>query len=84
MLYVSSANRTGRQPAISAAQAAAMFGETVPILRADEWPDAEPRRGATTMLRLRPDGAVELVRRGAQGDAFAGPSAYLADLRRRC
>ncbi|CAO5234900.1 hypothetical protein [Frankia sp. AgKG'84/4] len=80
-LYVSSANRTGRRPAARAAQARVMFGERIPVLDGDAWPGAALRRGATTMLRLRPDATIEHVRPGAQDSAHADPAAYLAWLR---
>ncbi|MCM3920689.1 hypothetical protein ND748_03225 [Frankia sp. AiPs1] len=81
VLYVSSANRTGQHPASRARDAVAMFGAGIPVLDADGWPGAEPRQAATTMLRLRSDGGLDLVRGGAQDAGFASPAAYLAHLR---
>ncbi len=80
-LYVSSANRAGRRPAARATQARVMFGERTAILDGDAWPGAGPRRGAATMLRLRPDATIDHVRPGAQNSAHADPAAYLACLR---
>ncbi|MFE0462873.1 hypothetical protein ACFW1A_26830 [Kitasatospora sp. NPDC058965] len=88
VLYVSSANRTGRPPAATAAEAAAMFPATVPVLDPaglsgiDDGPTATPR-AATTTLRLHPDGRLELHRRGAQDGAFADPDRYLDHVRAR-
>lgn len=86
VLYVSSANRTGHPPAATAAEALAMFPDTVPVvaLAAVEDPDDrhDPRgRQATTTVRLHPDGRMEVHRQGAQDRAFAGPGEYLRRLR---
>lgn len=79
-LYVSSANRTGHDPAASAAEAAAMFGPDIPILDADALRAAdEIPHAATTMLRISAAGDLTLVRHGAQDQAH-GP-AYLERLR---
>ncbi|MEV4612705.1 hypothetical protein AB0K43_08890 [Kitasatospora sp. NPDC049258] len=71
-LYVSSANRTGRPPAATAAGAAAMFGERAPVLDGDALREHGRPHAATTMLRIAADGRPALVRRGAQ-DAAHGP-----------
>ncbi|MCX4579584.1 hypothetical protein OHB41_41670 [Streptomyces sp. NBC_01571] len=87
VLYVSSANRTGRPPAPTAAQARAMFPEDVPVLDPaalpGTTPDApgSPPRAATTTLRLHPDGHLELHRSGAQDAMHPDPTAYLHHLR---
>ena len=86
VLYVSSANRTGRRPAVSAADAAAMFPPAVPVLGAtsltgaDRDPD-EPPRAATTTLRLHPDGRIGLHRHGAQDRRYPGADRYLDHIR---
>lgn len=87
LLYVSSANRTGRPPAPTAAQARAMFPGHVPVLdpaalpgTTPDTPDSPPR-AATTTLRLHPDGHLELHRSGAQDATHSGPTAYLRHLR---
>lgn len=86
VLYVSSANRTGRPPAATAAQARDMFPDSVPVLSAeqlpgtDSGPDTTPR-AATTTLRLYPDARIVVHRRGAQDAAFTDPDRYLAHLR---
>ncbi|KOV38182.1 hypothetical protein ADK60_02685 [Streptomyces sp. XY431] len=87
VLYVSSANRTGHDPAPGPAEALAMFPPAVPVLRSPV-PDGsgspdrpgEPR-AATTTVRLHPDGRLDLHRHGAQDRAFADPEQYLARLR---
>ncbi|WP_406115571.1 hypothetical protein [Kitasatospora purpeofusca] len=97
VLYVSSANRTGHDPAPGPAEALAMFPPGVPVLRSpgpdddlDGGPDdgpggpdglGGPRRAATTTVRLHPDGRLGLHRLGAQDRAFADPEQYLARLR---
>ncbi|MFD4910137.1 hypothetical protein [Kitasatospora purpeofusca] len=92
VLYVSSANRTGHDPAPGPAEALAMFPPDVPVLRSpvpDDGPDGpdDPSghggagRAATTTVRLHPDGRLDLHRHGAQDRAFAAPDQYLARLR---
>ncbi|MFJ8431279.1 hypothetical protein ACIQ9P_08245 [Kitasatospora sp. NPDC094019] len=82
VLYVSSANRTGHEPAPGPAEALAMFPPEVPVLRSPA-PDgpAAGRRAATTTVRLHPDGRLGLHRHGAQDRGFADPEQYLARLR---
>ncbi len=85
VLYVSSANRTGRPPAGTAAEAVAMFPADVPVLGAGslpgaDRPDGRPR-AATSTVRLHPDGRLELHRRGAHDRAFADPERFLDRLR---
>ncbi|MEV7601301.1 hypothetical protein AB0O91_28435 [Kitasatospora sp. NPDC089797] len=83
VLYVSSANRTGRPPAATAAEALAMFPAAVPVLGAvGAAGDSDgPPRAATTTLRLHPDGRVDLHRPGAQDRPHGGPDGYLAHVR---
>lgn len=81
-LYVSSANRTGRAPAPTAALAAAMFGPGVPVTDADRLRDTDAPHLATTMLRIARDGSLTHVRHGAQDQAYgADPARYLDHLR---
>ncbi|WP_327072422.1 hypothetical protein OG196_03710 [Kitasatospora purpeofusca] len=86
VLYVSSANRTGHDPAPGPAEALAMFPPDVPVLRSPV-PDDGPGgpggagRAATTTVRLHPDGRLDLHRHGAQDRAFADPDQYLARIR---
>ncbi|MEU0126648.1 hypothetical protein [Streptomyces sp. NPDC006289] len=87
VLYVSSANSTGRPPAPNAARARAMFPGHVPVLDAASLPGFVPDapgsapRAATTTIRLHPDGHLEMHRSGAQDSAHHGPTAYLDHLR---
>ncbi|MFJ4091526.1 hypothetical protein ACIPYS_08075 [Kitasatospora sp. NPDC089913] len=83
VLYVSSANRTGHDPAPGPAEALAMFPPDVPVLGSPGLagrPD-DRRRAATTTVRLHPDGRLGLHRHGAQDRGFADPEQYLARLR---
>jgi tRNA A37 threonylcarbamoyladenosine synthetase subunit TsaC/SUA5/YrdC len=86
VLYVSSANRTGRPPAATPAEALAMFPASVPVLRpplrADDAPGGPDRR-ATTTVALHPDGRLTLHRHGAQNQPYPHPDDYLAHLRTR-
>ncbi|MFD7919832.1 hypothetical protein ACFV3R_11475 [Streptomyces sp. NPDC059740] len=89
LLYVSSANRTGHQPAATTAEALAMFSDAVPVLTVPEPRDAPSpvsgtRRRATTTVRLHSDGRLELHRHGAQDQHHADPAHYLEELQERC
>ncbi|MEV7415318.1 hypothetical protein [Streptomyces sp. NPDC089919] len=79
VLYVSSANRTGRPPAATTDGALAMFPAAVPVL-APPVPDPVPAipRSATTTVRVHPDGRLTLHRPGAQDRRT--PATYLRDL----
>ncbi|MEZ3177489.1 hypothetical protein KYY02_01800 [Streptomyces pimonensis] len=87
LLYVSSANRTGRQPVATTAGALAMFPAAVAVLAVpdtDDPPAAESlERRATTTVRLHRDGRLELHRHGAQDRHHADPADYLRDLEKR-
>ncbi|MFI8261023.1 MULTISPECIES: Sua5/YciO/YrdC/YwlC family protein [unclassified Streptomyces] len=86
VLYVSSANRTGRPPAADTAEALAVFPAGVPVLRSphalDE-PAVGPPRRATTTVAMHPDGSLTLHRHGAQDQAHPYPADYLEHLRAR-
>ncbi|MEV7545645.1 Sua5/YciO/YrdC/YwlC family protein [Streptomyces sp. NPDC089915] len=84
VLYVSSANRTGRPPAATTAEALAMFPDRVHVLEpaATNPADTTPR-AATTTVRLHTDGSLELHRHGAQNRHDATPDHYLRQLRAR-
>ncbi|CAL9593713.1 hypothetical protein SUDANB145_05278 [Streptomyces sp. enrichment culture] len=87
LLYVSSANRTGRPPVATTADALATFPAGVAVLAVPDAdapsPAADGReRHATTTVRLHTDGRTELHRHGAQDRHHTGPD-YLADLRTR-
>ncbi|WP_051791004.1 hypothetical protein [Amycolatopsis jejuensis] len=79
LLYVSSANSTGNDPAATAVAAKAMFGPEVPVVDGDALRDPDLDYRATTMLRMAPDGKVDLVRHGAQD---RGEQSYLETLTR--
>ncbi|MDQ2587912.1 hypothetical protein [Saccharothrix yanglingensis] len=83
LLYVSSANRTGHQPASTTADALGMFPPGTPVLELADRGRAERVRRATTTLRLHPDGSLGLHRRGAQDHPHRDAAAYLDHLRSR-
>ncbi|MFI5669949.1 hypothetical protein [Streptomyces sp. NPDC051704] len=86
VLYVSSANRTGRPPAARTADALAMFPAGVPVLRSPlalDDPAGGPARRATTTVAMHPDGRLTLHRHGAQDQAHPHPDHYLDHLRAR-
>jgi tRNA A37 threonylcarbamoyladenosine synthetase subunit TsaC/SUA5/YrdC len=78
-LFGSSANRTGEPPVASAAEAAAVFGEAAVVVDGDARREAAATRGATTILRMAPDGTLGLHRTGAH-DAGRSAEEYLAAL----
>ncbi|MFJ8988837.1 Sua5/YciO/YrdC/YwlC family protein [Streptomyces sp. NPDC102279] len=83
VLYVSSANRTGRQPAATTADALAMFPATVPVLQLPHRPEtgtATAARQATTTVALHPDGRLTLHRHGAQDRSYDHSDDYLHQL----
>lgn len=83
VLYVSSANRTGCSPVATTADALAAFPAEVAVLAppATEAPATERR--ATTTVRLRRDGGLDLHRDGAQNHDHPDPADYLRRLRGR-
>ncbi|MEU3526388.1 Sua5/YciO/YrdC/YwlC family protein [Streptomyces sp. NPDC038707] len=87
VLYASSANRTGRPPATTSAEALAMFPETVAVLEelapGQAVPPADGPRRATTTVRVHPDGRLELHRHGAQDRPYATADDYLSHLTSR-
>lgn len=83
-VFMSSANATGGRTAVTAAQAAAAFGEDVLVLDGDADRDPEQAHGSTTMLRVRTTGELEVARSGIHDVSFgADPVAYTDDLQRR-
>lgn len=68
-LYGSSANRTGRPPAASAAEAEAVVGGDAVVVDADALRDLDAPHAASSMVRVARDGGLSLYRHGAQ-DAF--------------
>ncbi|WP_150252549.1 hypothetical protein [Nocardiopsis deserti] len=87
VLYVSSANRTGRPPAATTGEALAMFPAAVPVLErpGPGWADpaGETGRRATTTVRITGEGQLRLHRHGAQDRRHPGADAYLRHLRTR-
>ena len=81
-LYVSSANVTGAEPAVSARQAAAQFGEHTLVLDGDSERDFTRPHGSATILRVAPDGALDVLRRGVHDQTFTDSNAYLQHLAR--
>ena len=78
-LFGSSANRTGEPPVSSAAEAVAVFGDAAVVVDGDGCRDAAATRGATTILRIEPDGTLGLHRSGAH-DAGLAAEQYLRRL----
>jgi tRNA A37 threonylcarbamoyladenosine synthetase subunit TsaC/SUA5/YrdC len=78
-LFGSSANRTGEPPVSSAAEAATVFGDDAVVVDGDARRDAAATRGATTILRIAPDGALGVHRTGAH-DAELSADEYLRRL----
>jgi hypothetical protein len=63
----------------SAAEAAAVFGDDAVVVDGDARRDAPATRGATTILRIAPDGALGVHRTGAH-DAGLAAGEYLRRL----
>lgn len=80
-LFGSSANRTGRPPVATAAEARDVFGDEAVVVDGDSLRAAGGTHGATTIVRMTPDGALDLYRTGAH-DAASGlsPEAFLERL----
>lgn len=82
-LYMSSANRTGRQSATTATAAGQAFDKLI-VLDGDAWRDQTRPHGSTAMVRLSRDGELAVVRPGISSSAFgADLDAYANDLSRR-
>lgn len=80
-LYGSSANRTGEAPAASAAGARAQFPADTVIIDADDRRTPAAAYGASTIIRVDPDGRLTLQRSGMQDQAAGGPDVLLDRLR---
>jgi tRNA A37 threonylcarbamoyladenosine synthetase subunit TsaC/SUA5/YrdC len=78
-LFGSSANRTGQPPAGSAVEAVAVFGDQTVVVDGDALREGAETRGATTILRIWPDGTLALHRSGAH-DAGLSAQDYLPRL----
>ncbi|HEX6447023.1 MAG TPA: Sua5/YciO/YrdC/YwlC family protein [Streptosporangiales bacterium] len=80
-LYGSSANRTGRPPAASAAEVDPAMLAAAQVVDGDALREGEQVHAASSMVRVARDGELSLYRRGAQ-DAASGldPDAYVRHL----
>ena len=81
-LYVSSGNRTGATPAITAAEADAAFGELL-VVDGDVHRDEKVVHGSSSIIEISSTGDLRLARSGVQDQAFGDGEAFLADLRTR-
>lgn len=83
-IYMSSANVTSTAPAVSAAQAAAAFGDEVLVLDGDRQRDLSRPHGSTAMVRVETGGELSVARPGISSAAFGDDlPGYAADLSRR-
>lgn len=80
-LYGSSANRTGEAPVASAAEARARFPAGTVIIDADHLRTPATAYGASTIIRVEPDGRLALHRSGIQDQSAGGPDVLLDRLR---
>lgn len=71
-LYVSSANRTGGQVAVTASTANAAFADQLLVIDGDPFRDPAASSGSATMLRVERRGGLSLVRHGIHDAGFAG------------
>ncbi|MDR0346345.1 MAG: hypothetical protein LBI49_25145 [Nocardiopsaceae bacterium] len=72
LLYVSSANRTGGQVAVTAPTANAAFADQLLVIDGDPFRDPAAFSGSATMLRVERRGGLSLVRHGIHDAGFAG------------
>ncbi len=80
-LYGSSANRTGQQPATTAVEALASFGDDAPVIDGDRRRDLSRTHAASTMLKVARDGTFALHRHGAHDLGLGlAPKAFLQQL----
>ncbi|TDO66648.1 tRNA A37 threonylcarbamoyladenosine synthetase subunit TsaC/SUA5/YrdC [Kribbella sp. VKM Ac-2571] len=80
-LYGSSANRTGEAPATSAGEARAQFPPGTVIIDADDRRTPAAAYGASTIVRVEPDGRMSLHRSGVQDQEAGGADVLLDRLR---
>jgi L-threonylcarbamoyladenylate synthase len=81
-LYMSSANITSRQPAVTAAEAGLAFGDDLIVLDGDARRDPSRPHGSTTIVRLTGAGDLAVVRPGINNAAVRA-DAYVCELSRR-
>jgi L-threonylcarbamoyladenylate synthase len=83
-LYVSSANRTGGEVAVTAASANVAFGDGLLVLDGDALRDQSVASGSAAMVRVGPRRRVEVVRHGVHDAGFAGDTdGFVRELSRR-
>ncbi|GAA1606946.1 hypothetical protein GCM10009804_73670 [Kribbella hippodromi] len=80
-LYGSSANRTGEAPAPAAAEARRQFPDGILIIDADHLREQTAAYGASTTLRVEPNGRFTLHRSGIQDQLAGGADLILERLR---
>jgi len=78
-LYMSSANLTGTQPAVTAAEAGEAFGDRLVVLDGDQMRDASRPHGSTTIVRISSQGDLAVARSGISNLAFGDDLAGYAD-----
>jgi L-threonylcarbamoyladenylate synthase len=78
-LYMSSANLTGTQPATTAAEAGAAFGDHLLVLDGDQMRDASRPHGSTTIVRISSHGDLVVARSGISNLPFGDDLAGYAD-----
>lgn len=83
-LYVSSANRTGGEVAVTAAAANLAFDDELLVIDGDAERDPSVPAGSATIVRVGPQRRLEVVRGGINDAGFAGDTdGFLREVRRR-
>ena len=77
-LYVSSANRTGQEVAVTAAGADAAFGGELDVLDGDALREDGVPCGSATIVRVDPGGRFDVARRGIQDAGAPSAKDYLS------
>ena len=83
-LYVSSANRTGGEVAVTAASANTAFGDEFLVIDGDAARDQSVASGSAAIIRVGPHRQVDAIRHGINDAGFAGDtSRFLQELTQR-
>ncbi|MGH3857849.1 MAG: hypothetical protein ACRDR6_31050, partial [Pseudonocardiaceae bacterium] len=83
-LYLSSANRTGGEVAVTAASADIAFGEELLVIDGDAARDQSVASGSAVIVKVGSHRRVEVVRHGINDVGFAGDTdRFLRELTRR-
>lgn len=83
-LYVSSANRTGGEVAVTAAAANTAFGDELLVIDGDAARDQSVVSGSATIVRVGPHRQADVLRSGVNDAGFAGDTdGFLVDLSQR-